>query len=130
MNSDRSKLIAHAILDMVETFDRHPFNINQGLCEAFAEDLYEILSAEGIHLQFCTSDRTNYTGHVWLYDPVLERHYDAEEPYGATNWEDLPIFHRHKCRMRDIQTLCQKNRNLDEVLMPLTNAKHSDKVVA
>ena len=71
----------------------HPWDINNGNCDLFAEDL--VLAAEQLGKQgqvFVTPEDEDLPGHCWVL--VGGKHFDAETPEGVVDWRELPIFKR------------------------------------
>lgn len=82
------------------------FDINNGLCDDFAEELVKrtggaIVGMGHSNLIRKTIKQTEHgpttfwsepdlPGHVWVF--WKGKHYDAENPMGVKNWKDLKIF--------------------------------------
>jgi len=92
--------IGEVIRAEVAAYRKHPYDINCGECEEFAEDVIARLGGyrEGLtETSFDIetlgeSDVIDLPGHIWIKCDGL--HYDAEEPAGVEDWRDLPIFAR------------------------------------
>ena len=80
----------------------HPYDINNGLCDTFAEcivrtfhDMYP--NAENFPSIMTTEEMdgmdTDFPGHYFIVYKDL--FYDAEQPWGAEHWQELPVFARH-----------------------------------
>ena len=99
-------LISKVIREMTVEWKRHPWDINNGMCEEFASAVYDRLIKEDAvwkRLCFRDSSRSSYGGHVWLYDPETGLHHDAEEPYGVLKWQNFPIFFRTRLARRELK---------------------------
>lgn len=75
---------AHEIRRLVRRYNKHPYDINNGDCADFADELAAALGdgAEAIDLP-----------EEWAHSCVRYqgRYYDAEEPYGVKHWRQLPL---------------------------------------
>jgi len=73
----------------------HPYRINSGLCEQFAQHVKQKTSSQ-CRLDCPENHREDavgkWNGHVWITDG--QKFYDAEEPFGVEDWRRLPIFLR------------------------------------
>lgn len=96
--SSRSKIIYKEIIKIVEQFKLHPYDINNGECDNFADDVYSSLKSLNINVEIKDSTESKYNNHFWIYDPIDKKHYDAEEPYGVIKWRHLPIFLRFNAK--------------------------------
>lgn len=90
--------VAIIVYDLVKEFDKHPIDINMGLCCFFAERLVGLLG-EDASIRWGVADSEFFTPahepdrHCYvLYDG---RYYDAEEPYGVKSPDLFPFFMRH-----------------------------------
>ena len=81
-----SKSISDAIRLVVKQDGRHPFDINQGTCYNFAAKVVALASGEVIENEF-------YNHAFILHEG---KYYDAEEPEGVEEWEQLPFIQRAK----------------------------------
>lgn len=70
-------------------YNKHPYDINNGDCADFADELAAALGdgAEAIDLPM-----------EWAHTCVRYqgRYYDAEEPYGVKHWRQLPLCVRKR----------------------------------
>jgi len=84
------------IEETLKEFPGTPYEINDGLCEEFMQEVCrKVPEAEErcAEMFFDTySTPPKYTGHVWIY--YNGKHYDAECPKGVENWKDLPFYKR------------------------------------
>jgi len=97
MRSENREKAGNKIRELVKASGKHPWDINCGDCEDFAEDLAEFLGegAEVLWIDEVDSD--------WTEDDDDIRHavvrfdgyyYDSEEPYGVKDWRHLPLCAR------------------------------------
>jgi len=92
--------ISDEIRAEVSEMGMHPFDINDGYCEDFANNV--IARMGGYRDGLCETEVEIETkgqigcqdlpGHVWIVCDGL--HYDAEEPQGVDDWRELPLFAR------------------------------------
>jgi hypothetical protein len=76
---------------LVAAYGVHPYSINSGNCDYFAEDLLFAAKQLGNTGKLVTTpDDEGLPGHCWAL--VSGRHFDAEAPEGVGNWRELPIF--------------------------------------
>lgn len=87
MTDSKRNHAAREVRQLVTEYDDHPFDINNGQCEEFANDLIKRINdgAEVVDLgldfgHFCVK----YNGF----------YFDAEEPNGAKYWQHLPLCTR------------------------------------
>lgn len=89
-------LINIKIKELVRKWGIHPFDINNGCCEEFAE----IIEAEvnGARMEWGRGFEALFTS---KHDPdshcyivFAGKYYDAEEPYGVDNPVKLPLYRR------------------------------------
>ena len=108
-----SERITFAIEQLVEMYEKlynvSASEINEGLCEDFAQDLIKIMNRVwGYDLEsFWGEDLImNETGKSWEEIDPIDSHcfvefdgtyYDSEAPEGVQNWKDLPLFGKSKC---------------------------------
>ena len=89
--------IDQAIRQVVREFDQHPYDINNGNCEEFAERVCELVpGAEKLWGEQCPDalPAKTYDGdaHAFIvFDGVF---FDAEEPCGVSTPRLLPLFAR------------------------------------
>jgi hypothetical protein len=73
----------------VKKFDMHPYDINNGYCEEFADIIYnKIKDCEIMAFPL----ESKYFGHIFI--KYNNKYYDAESPYGEIHWKYLPIFRK------------------------------------
>ena len=86
---------------IVEEFNAHPYDINNGQCEEFAAAVKDRLpEAEAIWADDLR-EKSMFDGiDTWLDDHCFirfqGRYYDAEEPEGVSSPDLLPFFWRQK----------------------------------
>jgi len=80
--------LAQAIRQVVAEFGEHPFDINDGRCDEFADRVCELVPDAGVW------DLGIEHGHVCI--KWNGRYYDAEEPEGVRHWRQLPIIVRNR----------------------------------
>ncbi len=76
-------LLSQVIRQVVKEFSEHPYDINDGRCDEFAEVVIERVPGAVFR------DLGLEWGHC-----VIEfdgRYYDAEEPEGVLHWRQLPL---------------------------------------
>jgi hypothetical protein len=87
-------MIPAEIRALVQEWEIHPYDINDGHCGRFVRELAD--RTEKYLSVLTTSDYvdqdTPAPKHYWVSDGDL--HYDAEEPEGVYDWRELPIFRR------------------------------------
>ncbi len=88
--------IANIIFNLYKKYNEHPFKINCGLCEYFADELNEELIkaniGQGDVLWIDEIDPAINCQHVVL--KFENRFYDAEEPYGVKDIKHIPCVAR------------------------------------
>ncbi len=86
--------MADTIVQLVLKWKNHPWMINQGQCEDFANKVTKIIigSASMWDNEIPLSEQYGDTSHCFIY--WKGRYYDAEEPWGVKNPLDLPLFRR------------------------------------
>ncbi len=88
--------ITEAIFDLVETFGMHPYYINDGECENFADQISDII--EGAESRWGNIDEHLFSEKHYpqchCYIVYRGRYYDAEEPFGISNPTLLSFFVR------------------------------------
>lgn len=97
--------IANIIFDMVEEWKTHPFKINNGLCKEFSLSLQKKIDnlnlgletetywAEELYPNFEKGYEDLAGFHCFL--KVNNYFFDAEEPYGVTDFRHLPCITRY-----------------------------------
>ena len=99
MTDEEIKLLAeigNLIRQTVKEFDMHPYDINDGMCFEFVDELMVQAEQNGFDLERQNSDDTGFPCHGWVYCPTLYLHFDAEAVVGVIDWKDLPIFIRYR----------------------------------
>lgn len=93
--------ISHVIRSVVKSMGMHPYDINNGLCDNFAEEVITLLGGCSDILTETTPEcetdflvGTELPSHIWV--KYNGDHYDAEEPEGVEFWWNLPLFNRLK----------------------------------
>ena len=93
--------IAQTIIEFVKEFQDHPYNINNGLCDVFASELIEQLLKQGkIATQYWGDELPQFFNNKKYYPDAHcfvkcnGLYFDAEEPYGVTKPQLLPLFLR------------------------------------
>lgn len=79
--SDRIKSL------VMEYWGRHPYDINNGDCEEFANIIAD--EFEGAVAEWGEGGEGDH-----CFIAYKGKYYDAEEPHGVPRWEDLPLYHR------------------------------------
>lgn len=89
-NREARDRMGAAIRALVAEYAKHPWDINNGQCDEFAEEIARrIPGATAYALAF-------KWGHTVIrYEGLF---YDAEEPYGVPHWRQLPLCVRHRRR--------------------------------
>lgn len=83
--------MANVIRNLVKEFDEHPFDINNGFCEDFAERLVEECGdGEAVWLD-CIDEEAQALKVAHCVFVYRGFYFDAEEPYGVDDWRYLPI---------------------------------------
>ena len=84
--------IAKAIRQVVTEFAEHPYDINDGRCDEFADRVCELVpDAKAVDLSW------GRYGHVAHFALLWRRKwYDAEEPEGVKSWKHLPLVQRQQ----------------------------------
>lgn len=98
---DKNRDIAGRLVrEIVVEMNAHPWDINDGRCDDFAERLHARLlkettrtSVEIVDLGALSGD-DDWGGHAAVR--FEGRYYDAEEPYGVRHWWELPLVQRHR----------------------------------
>jgi hypothetical protein len=94
----RTKKIRNAIWRELEDWSLSAMAINSGRCQEFGwavkERLEPDIEVEVVGAEIGGYDRieSKYAGHVWIHDPVGQRHYDAEDAEGVERWKNLDWF--------------------------------------
>lgn len=79
---------------LVTAYGLRPYDINNGICDYFAEDfLFAAKQLGNTGEFFVTPDDEDLPGHCWAF--VNGKHFDAEAPEGVGDWRELPIFKKH-----------------------------------
>ncbi|HET9061728.1 MAG TPA: hypothetical protein VFO62_00430 [Candidatus Binatia bacterium] len=96
---EKRERAAHAVRRLVREFGSHPWDINNGECEEFADALADALGDDNDEAVVvdCASDDWSIDYHHQCVR-YGDRYYDAEEPYGVTDWRHLPLVIRHDRR--------------------------------
>lgn len=86
--------VGDVVKRLVNAYGATPFQINNGNCDYFANDLAEALKAIGLTKVFHdeTPNLAEFPGHCWIV--CNGKCYDAESPTGVSRWRQLPIFAR------------------------------------
>jgi hypothetical protein len=91
--------VGQLVFKLVEKYNKHPFNINCGDCESFAEDLVELIEKENLGKaeaigaeEVCTVALDEFYSHFVV--KFEDRFYDAEEPFGVKKVEYIPSVAR------------------------------------
>lgn len=94
MNDDSwREHIAAIIFRLVEDFQDHPWNINNGKCDEFADALhYRIQNEINLDAEFVFLGEEGIP-HFCI--KCKDFYFDAEEPYGTSKWEWLPLCARY-----------------------------------
>jgi len=87
--------VAAVVKSMVVDLGQHPWDINNGDCEAFAGDLIGRLEQRDLEAQELGTPSDELSSHIWVYVPSLKMHFDAETPYGEDCFLKLAVFLRH-----------------------------------
>jgi hypothetical protein len=93
--TNRNDIAIH-IRKLVKKYRKHPWDINCGQCEDFAEDLLELVG-EGEVIDVTDLDEDWQPEDDGIYHFVFvfkDMFFDAEEPYGARDWRHLPLCAR------------------------------------
>jgi hypothetical protein len=96
--------IPRLIREKVATWGMHPYDINDGRCTRFAEEIVEE-SESGTVWTLGTDQFEQFVGptelpnHVWVFKKGISggKHFDAEQPKGVEDVRMLPIFLRAGC---------------------------------
>lgn len=84
--------VERAFREVLDEMQLTPLEATRGPCRVVAERVDERIDRP---LRIVSSaDVTDRTGrwHEWIFDPLTERHHDAEAPGGVERWQDLPFF--------------------------------------
>lgn len=89
------------VLEVIEQWKEEdgmtPLDINHGNCDLFAQDVYDRAEKFGFECLMLPDEMgLEDEGHVWVYCKDDGKHYDAETPYGVSDWKDLPFFKENK----------------------------------
>lgn len=112
------EMITGKIEEYVEQSDKNPYEINDGFCEELAmyvlrsdelrelydnSEIYELTTA--VVDKKCPEEPSDFPGHVWIYNSINDKHYDAEVPDGVDGFSYLPFFQRIDITIDDIHPL-------------------------
>ena len=76
-----------------------PFEINNGNCDIFADEVAQKISqAEAIETFYLNVDEYSH-----FYIKYKEKFFDAECPYGVRDFLKLPTFKREKITEKDLR---------------------------
>lgn len=93
------EITAQILALLQEWGDLAPPQINNGICADFATILWERFRAHGMRIVSDEDmDGREYTHTFVEYGG---RYYDAECPYGVSNWKELPIFTRQQADTKE-----------------------------
>jgi hypothetical protein len=85
--------IAEIIAFYISEYGIDPYEINNGSCEEFADDVIDALESDGITgAEMSGTPTFELPGHYWV--DYNGKSYDAECPDGVDNWRKLPIFQK------------------------------------
>jgi hypothetical protein len=95
----RPNSVTEIVLDVLRNWEwnHSPREINQGMCGEFAHRVQQ--SFDKACMTGCEIDghdvlHDKWGNHQWVYDPVTDKHYDAECPEGVDDWKQLPFYNR------------------------------------
>ena len=84
------------IKELVLLWGIHPFDINNGHCEEFAEIIVQEIN--GARIEWGEESESlfgpEYSPDLHCYVVLSDKYYDAEEPYGVDSPNKLPLYHR------------------------------------
>lgn len=90
------KILSDSIKQLVTELGEHPYDINNGLCDQFAETIEE--RVRGARAEWGDEEDHPFAPSQYpedhCYIVYKGRYYDAEEPYGMDCPTKLPIFQR------------------------------------
>lgn len=96
--SGEPDLISQYICQLVKDFGQHPYDINNGNCSEFAQEVEtKFPEADGLWDDFepdLFPNESEVVGHCFIR--YKGKYYDAEEPYGVKLPNLLPIYLRKK----------------------------------
>lgn len=99
--------IAQQIKDLVQEYGIHPFDINSGYCEEFADTICERVEDSiqearlewGDEAEFLFGPKHDPGSHCYIVHE--NKYYDAEEPYGVDSPAKLPLYCRQQNSVKD-----------------------------
>lgn len=81
-------------------FDLEPEEVNEGLCDDFAQAVCAFLGwPENLAPDCATDINSNYLHHVWLtltMDDGTKVYFDSEAPEGTFEPDDIPYFYEDR----------------------------------
>lgn len=87
LSDENRQLMGAVICTLVFQFKEHPYHINNGRCLRFARKLKDLVPGAEI---------IKNEDYAHVYVKYHGFYYDAEEPYGVPNWDQLPLIMRTK----------------------------------
>lgn len=80
--------------EVIDLYGLSPWDINNGHCDTFANNVIERCGGESDFLFEMQTENVvvDGPGHVWIWYNGL--HYDAETLNGVSDWSELSIFKR------------------------------------